>query len=51
VAHAAAYKELASDMFGTSALNDSTILPRFKRRHELSARHLIPQSFVNVVCA
>jgi hypothetical protein len=51
VAHAAAYKELASDMFGTSALNDSTILPRFKRRHELSARRLMPQSFVNVVCA
>jgi hypothetical protein len=30
--HAAAYKELASDMFGTSALNDST-LPRSPQEH------------------
>jgi hypothetical protein len=43
--HAAAYKELASDMFGTSALNDSTTFLDLKRRHELTARRLLPQLF------
>ena len=43
--HAAAYREVARDMFGASALNDSTTFQDFKRRHELAARRLLPQLF------
>jgi hypothetical protein len=44
-AHAAFYRELASDMFGTAALPHDTLFADFKRRHELAARRLLPQLF------
>jgi len=44
-AHAASYRELASDMFGTAALPHDAPFADFKRRHELVARRLLPQLF------
>jgi len=44
-AHAASYRELASDMFGTAALPHDAPFADFKRRHELAARRLLPQLF------
>ena len=44
-AHAASYRELASDMFGSAALPNDTPFADFKRRHELAARRLLPQLF------